>query len=392
MSGRLVRPFGILTLAIVCVVISPDRLTAEEPEFGGRSLSAWNTMLKEDTVPRKRRAALVALGQIAVQTDNNDTDKLIVAIFSKTLRTDASPIVRRQAAVLIGQQRLEYALGTLTDLTEAMRSEQDAEIRREVAAILAGFGPLAKPAIVPLTQALHDSDAGVRTAAANALGRIGADARTATAELMAKTKDPELSVRLAAVFALGRIEPEDTATVASAILAVLNAEKNAATRREVLQALRFLGDRSEEVVQAVANCLKDDDVELRREAVIVLGKFGSSVRSVPQPIEKAFTDDADTLVRTYAVRLIRHLHQDHSDAFISALGQRLTGAQADPEPEVRMAICEELGSLGAAGKAAIPLLREARRDPQLKVREAATAALRQIEKPPAPASSPRPQP
>lgn len=384
MSGMLIRRFACVTLAVLCVTSHPAVLSAQEPEFGGRSLSAWNTMLKEDTVPRKRRAALVALGQIAAQTDNTDTDKLIVAIFGKTLRTDASSMVRRQAAVLIGQQRIEDSIIALTDLTESMRSEQDAAIRREVASILAGFGSLAKPAVVPLTQALQDSDAEVRTAAAHALGRIGAEARTATPELIARTKDAQLPVRLAAVFALGRVEPEDTATAAAAILAVLATEKDAAARREVLQALRFLGDRSEEVVLAVAGCLKAEDVELRREAVIVLGKFGSAVRYAPRPIENAYRDDADTLVRTYAVRLMRQLHRDDTAALITALGEQLTGTHADPEPEVRVAICEELGSLGAAGKAALPFLREARRDPQLKVREAATQAIRQIEKPPTP--------
>ena len=55
-------------------------------------------------------------------------------------------------------------------------------------------------------------------------------------------------------------------------------------------------------------------------------------------------------------------------------------SRADPAFEVRVAVAEELGALGSAGKPAVPALRTAQRDPQIKVREAATAALKSIER------------
>jgi hypothetical protein len=63
---------------------------------------------------------------------------------------------------------------------------------------------------------------------------------------------------------------------------------------------------------------------------------------------------------------------------IPVLTERLKN---DPAFEVRVAVAEELGALGAAGKPAIPALRIAQRDPQIKVREAARAALKVIEQP-----------
>ena len=55
--------------------------------------------------------------------------------------------------------------------------------------------------------------------------------------------------------------------------------------------------------------------------------------------------------------------------------------KADPDFEVRVGIADELGSLGPAGKDALPALRAAQTDSQIKVRAAAAAAIKQIEKP-----------
>lgn len=374
-----------LTLAtLILLLVFPQTVTAaEEPEFGGRTLTQWATMLKEDPVPRKRRAALVALGQIASQTADTETDRVIVVLLGKALRTDASEMVRHQAVVLLGQQRIEDAVGVLTDLVEAMRTEQDPAVRREVAAVLAGFGRVAKPAVLPLTQALQNKDASVRAAAANALGRIGADARSAAADLVALSRDPEKSVRLAAIFALGRIEPEDLEAPSYVLTQALGPKNDLDVRREALQSLRFLNDRSETVVRAIVGLLKDDDATLRREAVAVLARFGSSVRDVSIELLVALRTDDDKLVRVYLVRPVSTAFGGDPKRVIELLGNRLVGPDKDRDFEVRVAVCEELGSLGQAGKDALPILREARRDAEIKVRDAATRAIQQIEKPPA---------
>ena len=60
----------------------------------------------------------------------------------------------------------------------------------------------------------------------------------------------------------------------------------------------------------------------------------------------------------------------------------LTGRlKADREFEVRIAVADELGAMGPAGATAVPALREAQRDPQIKVRDAAATAIKLIQKP-----------
>src|SRR5262245_28369452 len=198
----------------IALSVCPSPVRSEEPTFNGRKLSEWLKVLKEDETPRKRRAAVIALGQIGASSrDNLGT---VIGAVGKALRTDANSAVREQAATALGQMRPEEAAAVLTDLTEAMRVEKESAVKREVAITLARLGKVAKPAVPPLTAALKDADPGVRAAAADALGRIGPDAQPSAPELITLLKDGAKPVRLATIFALGRVDPEEKAGTAAA--------------------------------------------------------------------------------------------------------------------------------------------------------------------------------
>lgn len=361
---------------ILLLVSAPFLAAADEPEFNGRKLSAWATQLREDAVPRKRRAAVVALGQIA--SDRKDAQPDILQYLGRALRVDASPAVREQAAVTLGQQRIEAnAGGVLADLTESMRAEREPAVRREVAATLGRFGPAAKQAVQPLANALPDGDAGVRRAVADALGRIGEDAKPAAPELLKLLKDSEKPVRQAAVFALGRVGPDDPAPVSAALVEVLGGS-DAELRKEALVSLALLGDRSPEVVAAVAQVLAEPDAEMRHQAILALARFGPAARSAEEQLKRAFTGDADKLVRSSAVHALCVAYGTDAKSLIPLMAERL---KVDPDFEVRTVTAEELGALGSEGRPALLALREAQRDQQIKVREAAAAAIRRIERP-----------
>ncbi len=369
---------SLLVLAVLAVLVAlAGNGRSQEPTFNGRKLSEWLTVLKEDETPRKRRAAVVALGQIgAASSEHLGT---VVAAVGKALRTDASPAVRGQAAVVLGQMRPEEAAAALTDLTEALRVEKESAVKREVATTLARLGKAAKPAVQPLTASLKDADPAVRAAAADALGRIGPDAQPAAPELLPLLKDADKSVRQAAVFALGRVDPEEKAEPAAALIAVLKSDPDLDLRREALLSLGFLGERSQPVVAALAGVLADKNADLRALAALTLGKFGSAVRGVEADLLKALRSDADKQVRLNVVRTLCSGYGVDAPALIPVLTERLKG---DPAFEVRVAVAEELGALGPSGKPALPALRIAQRDPQIKVRDAAAAAIKSIERPP----------
>jgi HEAT repeat protein len=222
---------------------------------------------------------------------------------------------------------------------------------------------------------LTDRESAVRAAAAEALGRIGPEAAAATKALLAMLKDPDKSARQAAVFALGRIVPEDSAHVAMALVDVLN-QPDADLRRSAVVSLALLGDRSPEVITAIGRLLGEPDQELRQQAVQALSRFGTAARSVEEFLKKTLQDDSEKSIRASAAQALFTAYGSEAKQLIPFMTERL---KVEPNFEVRVLIVEELGALGADGQTALPALREARKDPQLKVREAAAAAERRIE-------------
>jgi HEAT repeat protein len=383
----------IILISVVALLAAAPLPAADEPSFNGRSLSEWLAILKDDPLVRKRKAALVALGQMI--SGSEESQKKAIPGIAKAMKVDGTAGVRAQAATLLGQQPLEAAPLVLGDLAEALRSEKDSEVRKELAIGVGKFGRLSGSAVLPLVEVLKDPAAPTRAAAADALGKIGKEARKAAPYVVPLAKDADRSVRAAAVFALGRLDPDDSETVCETLVELLekeSAKTGPARDGEMIAAsivsLGLLGERSTDAVKAIAKHLADPDAELRRTVALTLGKFGTIGRIASAELTKAFQSDQDKTVRANALHSLAVSYGDKAAELIPVLTARL---KADPDFEVRVAIAEQLGGMGASAKSAVPALQEARRDSQLKVREAATLAIRAIEKPPEkPPEKPKP--
>ena len=374
----------VLALLFVLTPVFTVARADDDPPFNGRKMSEWLVMLKGDSIPRKRKAAAVALGQIAA--DQKDTRKYILPALAVAVRSDPYPAVRGQAAVTLGQQPPEYSGAFVSELSECLRTEKDTTVKIDVSVTLGRMGKLAKAGVLPLTTVLKDPDAGVRAAAAEALGRIGNDAKSSATPLLALMKDSDLAVRRQAVFALGRIEPDDVEPIVVEFVKLLNTETNRDLRYETVVSIGILVPKTVEVGIAVANTLADTDLETRKQACLTLTRLGYVAKKAESAIRKTLVSDADKEVRALAVRALTASYGSDAGDTIPLLTERL---KADADHEVRVAIAEELGSFGQAGKSAVPALRGAMKDPQIKVRDAATTAVKQIEKPiPKPMANP----
>ncbi len=364
------------TAVVMTLLMVAPTAPADEPAFNDRKLSEWVRMLRDDPLPRKRRGAVVALGQLAGA--GRDAGLTAFQALGKAVQADASAVVRQQAAEVLGQQKPDDAVVVVSDLAAAVRAERVPAVRREVAVALGRFGKLAKVAAGPLTDALSDPDTGVQAAAADALGRIGPDAATAAPALVKLVKGQSLPVRQAAVFALGRVEPEQKEPVAAALVGVLKEAPEAGLRKEAVVSLGFLGTPSPVVLDALTAALADKDAESRSVVVQTLGRFGPAAKPASGSLEKLVRTDPDKGVRTQAVRAYCRTAGDAVAGLIPLLTERL---KQDRDVEVRVAILDELGGLGPSGKAALPALRVARGDALAQVRDAATAAIQQLERP-----------
>lgn len=369
---------------VVCVslISSIPAGAADVPMFNGKTAPEWATMLKDDGTPRKRRAAALALGQMML--DSKELHKDFFPIMIRALKNDSQVVVRLELARVLGQQSLDSAQLFVPDLADALRGESDSEVRRELAEGIGRAGALAGNSVLPLIATLKDPALPTRTAAVLALGKIGPDARGAADAVVALAATESRPLRAAVVFTLGRIDPEKPDDASAAIVKLLSAEHALGAKREsefvtsAITSLGLLKTARPEVIRVLAGFLTDADLDIRLRTALALAMYGTAAKPAEAELRKMLESDADKLARRYAVRALSASYGPDGAKLLPIWTARL---KADPAFEVRVAIAEELGALGAAGADAITALQDARKDPQLKVREAATMAIRQITKP-----------
>ncbi|MGL4419473.1 MAG: HEAT repeat domain-containing protein, partial [Gemmataceae bacterium] len=143
-----------VALILFCLMGMMTPLRADEPQFQGQSQSRWLTQLKEDTLPRKRRAAVIALGQIA--SDHKDSLPTVIPALAKALRNEVNPGVRTQLGLVLGQQPAEASGLFLVELAEAIRTDKDETARKTLITAAGRYGKAARPAVLPLIEALSD--------------------------------------------------------------------------------------------------------------------------------------------------------------------------------------------------------------------------------------------
>jgi HEAT repeat protein len=358
-----------MTAVFLAVLLS----LSAEPEFAGRPLSAWTKQLKEDDTPRRRRAAALALGQIGA--NNPETLSVVLAALGKAARADGSPEVRRQAVTAVAQQKPDDSVAAVEDFTEALRAEKDGSVRLELATALGRFGPAAAPAVKPLSACLPDADPKLRVAAVVALGRIGVEASSAAPDLLARLSDADPAVAREAAAAVSRVKPADPAAAAAALVTLLN-KADGPLRREVLESLGRLEDRGAPTVAAVAAELAHTDTDVRLAAAQTLARFGPAALMSHGRLTDALRQDASPKVREAVARAVVSVCRAEPATAVRTLADRVT---ADPSVEVRVTIAELLGGYAAVAAAALPELRRARTDPDPRVRQAATEAVRRVE-------------
>jgi HEAT repeat protein len=372
-------------LAAVVLVITTGLPAAArqdaDPEYDGKKASEWVNIIQSDTSARKRAVAAVALGNIWAK--HRYADALEKGV-GRSLQLDSSAAVRAQCAAVIAGLKPEDAAKIEKYIVDTFKEEKDARVRKELATAVGRFPDIAKKTVEPLIVVLKDSDPAARAVAADALAKAGPEAKAAAPVLLPLLNDPDKAVRQAAVFALGRIAPDNPSFVAAALVKRFGEEKEPELRRDVLVALKLLGDKSEPVITALAGALTDPDDDIRAVAVHTLGTFGPAAKPAADAILKLATGAKNKDLRIDAVR-----------AFGSVLGPGLKDRvndvirvmETDPDFEVRLTAVEELAALGNAikdDKDTMTALRKRLSDPQVKVREAAAVAIRRIERKPEP--------
>src|SRR4030043_341142 len=282
-----------------------------------RAVGSLIAVLKDESCGCTAENALVKIGKTSVEP-------LIAAL------KDGSPIVRRNAAIAMGQ---------IKDVS----------------------------AVQPLIDALKDKDAIVRTNAATALGEIdifcllplGCHPDDNVIALIRKLNHEDLIVRLSTIKALGEIKD----SIAVEPLVTTLGDKDCGCT--AANALVKIGKPS---VEPLCAALKDDSTVARRNAATALGKIKDS--AAVEPLIVALKDE-DLIVRRNAATALGQI----KDAGTVA---PLIAALKDESPIVRRDAAIALGHIKDAG--AVEPLIEALKDKDAIVRMNAVTALGEIGK------------
>ena len=218
--------------------------------------------------------------------------------------------------------------------------------RAKAAESLGELGPRAMPAVRSLTSALTDPSRKVQLEALLALERIGPEARTAVPDLIAILKGRAPDLHSGAITALASIG-HDAADAVPVLVAVLEGDDEELATSAGLALARILPAESDglrQVIPVLVKSLKNDEADVRREAVAGLGAAGR----VALPA---------------LIRLVRNQAADSGSAWQAAAALQVLGPLAEPARAVlvdalqsddELVVIHAAGALGAIGAAAEP--------------------------------------
>ena len=148
-------------------------------------------------------------------------------------------------------------------------------------------------------------------------------------------------------------------------------------REEIINQLRLTGD---EAAPALIRALKDPNVQMRRNAELVIWWLAWGYDSKPMDMRTAIpaliqaTTDEDATVRAWAALTLGQIGPDARAAIPVLI--KLVG---NPDEGCRNNACIALGDIGPAAKDALPALRKALNDPSKDTRQFAKSAIDKIQ-------------
>ncbi|HEX3872239.1 MAG TPA: HEAT repeat domain-containing protein [Pirellulales bacterium] len=277
---------------------------------------------------------------VAAQTQAQQaTDPAIAGLIASLGNGDAAAKVRTADA--LGDKGAK-AKSAVPALIKALESP-DAHFRWHVERALGAIGPDAAPAVAALTAALGDQDPKVRAYAAFALGRIGTPAASSIHQLVAAVKDPDAAVRREVIKAVRLINAGPTVVVPLMIDILKQAQPT-----EVVEILHSLASFGDKVVPGLNNALKHENA--RYWASLVIAEIGPPAKACIPGLIECLSDD-DIEVRRQAIMALGHIGPDAAtatDAVAKVLNDSVVGA--------RSAALWALGMFGPGAKSAMPVV------------------------------------
>jgi HEAT repeat protein len=318
-------------------------------------------------------AVRLEAAESALLIDGTTAGKVLPTLRSSLSAANAA--LRVRAVTKLGEFG-KAARSAIADLRPLLR-DVHAPARLGAALALPAIDEREGPATVPaLVDLLSDEDVHVRRRAAEAAGSVGPAANAAVPLLLDALADDNVHLRLTAATALVRIDRKQSGKTVPVIDELLTAKKRpmSAVRGSAIRAAVALGPLARTTAPALKRIMDDEDEHFALQAAAAL---------------VAVEPDEAKLGLEFLRRALTHKDADQQDEALAAVC--VMGEAARPlvpamvellkskEWYTRRRTAETLDLLGPAAADAVQALREASKDRNAEVAQAATAALRRIE-------------
>lgn len=277
---------------------------------------------------------------------------------------DPDPGLRLIAATVLSKTGRPGVEGLIRGLSP----RQPTDVRVRSAAGLAEVGPEAEAAVDALGACLFAKEEPLRWQASWALGEIGEPSVEPVLRILRATEDP--LVRVAACDALGFVGPPGKPAVKD--LKRLTGSDLPSVRMAAGSALVRVTDGKRKHVAPLIKQTKDEDPEVRREALVRIGQQQSNGHCAHKRC-RDLLGDPEAAVRAEAAYTLARIEADPAK-YVEPLIPLLR----DGSPEVRRAAGAALHAFGPAAGSALPELEARFEDPDPGVRSIAHRAVKKI--------------
>lgn len=207
-------------------------------------------------------------------------------------------------------------------------------------------------------QDLHHSDPQVRRAAAFALGKLGKHSLPHLPVLYRLLlEEKTTAVRLIIATSLTELGPLSPDEAVGCYLQAWKQEKELAIRRQLLQALGKLGERSMRAEPQLVMAMEEKDVPLQQQALWALGQLGKVQEATVFKISQ-FLTEPDARLRREAVSALGNLGAQSQEVLVPMI-KTLSDRDASVQEQGVLAL-RKLGPLASASIAPLLTLAESK--------------------------------
>jgi hypothetical protein len=209
-------------------------------------------------------------------------------------------------------------------------------------------------------------ESAARWRAAEALGKMGKDANSAGPDLVIALNDPDALVRGVAIRMVGELTPDVPGAVQGLIQQFPDVE--------AIRSVARFKQKGAEAVPKLLELTHHEDAAVRRQSVRALGKIGvPALPALPALMALTGTDPVPG-VREQSAEAIGEIGPQAAEGIPA-----LVKALQDSDAMVRRDAVRSLGQMGVAAKGVKAEVQALTKDPDEKVRQAATKAVRLID-------------